>query len=460
MLRTPTNFAYEMPRDTRKTMDIAIKSLTECIGGAVRQAQFRNVYKNRFDSSVMHEFYARKMRREYCLSNTDAISVREAELTDLVSVLTPMVARYISPETGAVGNGFYKLMGSSASPRLPSVPDYAKILILAAARLGPERVAALFAGWIEGRPVRVWLCALLKGVITDERLMPVNGCCLETLPKNGDDFPRSLYVQIDEHDIRYEQYAQRAMLSLEHEVGPALYFPGGETDSPLKLPPRPSIRNQELSSLSPGSLCRAMSVEANNYVDWFRQWWDYGDVDAFFLNPGHSCSFRDISNSPPSPVSAAQLKNCLEVHQMLDGFTRLDLGIARWIRSKQATTKEEKLVELRIALESVLLTDDNRASGEKRHRLATRGAWLLGGTFDKRKEYFCTLREAYDLASTVLHAGSLKDKDTDKVANTIDQAQQCCRDAILRIVNARTIPDWSDVVMGKGFSCGPKRAAE
>ena len=85
-----------------------------------------------------------KMRREYSLSNTDAISVRETELTDLVSELTPKVAYYSSPETGAIGNGFYKLMGSLASLRLPSVEDYAKVLVLAAARVGPERAAGLF----------------------------------------------------------------------------------------------------------------------------------------------------------------------------------------------------------------------------------------------------------------------------------------------------------------------------
>ena len=143
---------------------MAIERLTECIYRAVRHAQFRSVYGNCFESSVMRKFYARKMRREYCLSNTDAINVRETELTGLVSELTPMVVRYCSPETGAVGNGLYTLMGSVASPRLPSVEDYAKILVLAAARLDdPERVAGLFAGWLEGRPVRVWLRAFAQG---------------------------------------------------------------------------------------------------------------------------------------------------------------------------------------------------------------------------------------------------------------------------------------------------------
>ena len=337
---------------------MAIERLTECIGRAVHRAEFTNVFGQRFDSSVMRDLYARKVDRGYRLSNTDAIRIPETELSDIVSELTPMVASYTSPETGAVGNSFYKLLGSGASLRLPSVEDYAKVLVLAAARVGLERVAGLFAGWVEGRPIKVWLCALLKGARTEGELRPVDGLCLDTLPSNGDEFPRSLYVQIDEHDIRYEQYAQRAILSLEHETGPALYPPDGESTGFPDLPPSPAICNPELSSVSMDGLCRAMSVEINSYVDWFRQWWDYGDVDAFFLNPGHSHSWRDISDSSPSLVSEEQLERCLELQRLLDGFTILDLGIARWRRSKRATTKEEQLVELRIAMESVLLADD------------------------------------------------------------------------------------------------------
>ena len=290
---------------------------------------------------------------------------------------------------------------------------------------------------------------------TDGCLKPVDGLCLETLPRNGDEFPRALYVRIDERDIRHVQYAQRAMLSLEHDVGPALYSPDGETDRQLQIPARPSIRNPELSSVSVISLCRAMSVETNNYVDWFMHWWDYGDVDAFFINLGNLCLRRDMSNPPPGLVSEEQLGRCLELHGLLDRFTRLDLCISRWLRSKQANAKEEQLVELRIALESVLLADDHE--GEKTHRLATRGAWLLGETVDKRKAYFRTLRDAYGIASTVLHAGSLNRKNTEKLATTIGEAQDLCRAAILRITKAGDMPDWSDVVFGKRFRRAPDK---
>ena len=176
-------------------MDIAIDRLTEFIGRVVHQAEFTNVFKERYNSCVMNEFYARKWKRAYSLSSTDSINVREDDLTALVSELEPILAPYTSSKTGKVGNGLYKLTGSLASPRLPSVEEYAKLLVLAAARVGPERVVNLFDGWVKGHPIRIWMCALLKGARTEDELKPVDGLCLETLPSNGEEFPRSLYVR-------------------------------------------------------------------------------------------------------------------------------------------------------------------------------------------------------------------------------------------------------------------------
>ena len=123
---------------------------------------------------------------------------------------------YKSSESGRIGNGLYHLKGSLASPRLPSVEDYAKMLVLAASRIGSERVAELFAEWFQGKGIRVRSCVLLKGILTGGKLAPVNGLHLETLPANGDDFPKSL--RIDQYDIRQEQFANRAMLSIEQEI--------------------------------------------------------------------------------------------------------------------------------------------------------------------------------------------------------------------------------------------------
>ena len=42
-------------------MSMAIERLTECIRRAVQHAQFRNFYRDRFDSHAMRELYARNL---------------------------------------------------------------------------------------------------------------------------------------------------------------------------------------------------------------------------------------------------------------------------------------------------------------------------------------------------------------------------------------------------------------
>ena len=425
--------------------------LANRIARAVGQTRFRNVRGQAFGAGAMHELYAGKRHHDYGLNGADSIDVREGELADLVSVIAPMLAPYRGSDTGAVGNGLYRLTGSQASPRLPSVEDYARILVLAAARIGPERSAETFCGWADGQAIPVWRCFLLKGAINEGRASPRAGLVLETLSGNGEEFPRSLYVQLDAGDIKHEQYGRRAMLSLEHEVGPALYSPDGEEHVFPEHFPRPEIRHPDLSQVSVAGLCRAMSLEIDSNVDWFRSWWDYGHIDAFFLNPGHGASLQETSTGSPRPVSDEQLARSLEIEERLRGFSALDVAIARWRRSKRGGPLEEQLVELRIALESALLAGDSGNVTEMQFRIATRGAWLLGETYDERKAYFDTLRKAYGLASSVLHARRLKRRNREEDVSTVARAQELCRSAILQMVWEGGLPDWNEVVLGRGY---------
>ena len=380
-------------------------SLIRHIDNAVAQAGFADVYKNRLNTSHVRQIYEGKQRCP--LSSTDAITVRRPELEALTYELGPLLGTYRSPVSGLVGNGLYALTGSSASPRLPSCQAYAKILILAASRIGAKRVVELLNGWIQGRGFRVFRCILLKGLRTEGKLRPVAGMHLETLSNNGDHLPRSL--RLDPHEHWHEQFTGRAILSLEYETVPALYDPEVVRGKPPVLSESASPLNPKLATVSFDSFCRAISLETNNQVDWFIHWNDYGDVEAFFLNPGFSSQRKDASNSSIVSVSEEQVRRCLHTHALLQRHSALNLPITRWRKSKRSPTTNQQLIELRIALESVLLSDD-KGTSEKRHRLATRGAWLLGETFDQRETYFETLKHVYDYAPSVIHGGTPKVK--------------------------------------------------
>ena len=264
---------------------------------------------------------------------------------------------------------------------------------------------------------------------------------LDTLSNNGDHLPRSLGLHPHEH--WHEQFTGRAMLSLECYAHPGLYDPEVVCGNPPLSSKLPKPSNPELTTVSFNSFCQAISLETNNQVDWFIQWYDYGDVEAFFLNRGFSSQRKDACNSSIISVSEEQVRSCLDTLALLQQRRELDLPIARWRKSKCSPTTNERLIELRIALESAVLSDDTGTS-EKRYRLATRGAWLLGETFDQRETYFNTLRRVYDYASSVIHGGTPRARGDRDLGGDIASAQDLCRDAILRLAAADRMPNSDD----------------
>ena len=205
-------------------------SLIEHIENVVAHAEFADVFGNRRDASQARHLYEVKQRLP--IPSTDAIAVRRRELQVL---------------THELGLLLDTLTGSQASPRRPSCQAYAKILALAAARIGANRVAELLGDWIQGKGVCVSSCVLLKGLLTDGKLRPVDGLCLDTLSSNGDELPRSLRLDPWEH--RHEQFPARAMLSLEYETVPVLYDPEVVRGNPPFPAERPKPLNPALSDI-------------------------------------------------------------------------------------------------------------------------------------------------------------------------------------------------------------------
>ena len=195
------------------------------------------------------------------------------------------------------------------------------------------------------------------------------------MSKNGDDLPRSL--RLEPHEHRHEQYVRRALLAIEYQTVSGLHDPEVVRE---RFPPDPvtyRLVNAELSSVSIESFCRAISLQTNNQVDWFIGWNDYGDGGGLLPQSGIWLSAEGGEQLTIVSVTENEVRQCLRTHRLLHEFNALDLGIARWRNSKRTVSKYEQLIELRIALESVLLSED-KGTGEKRHRLAIPGCLAPG----------------------------------------------------------------------------------
>ena len=84
-----------------------------------------------------------------------------------------------------------------------------------------------------------------------------------------------------------------------------------------------------------------------------------------------------------------------------------------------------------------------------RFRLATYGAWHLGGDPDERRGYHRTLRKTYSVASTAVHAGEIENSPENR--ELLADAQEACRQGILKRLVETGEPDWNELILGCGF---------
>ena len=121
------------------------------------------------------------------------------------------------------------------------------------------------------------------------------------------------------------------------------------------------------------------------------------------------------------------------------------MAVTRWRNSiRPLTSLTSQFIELRIALESLFLTEP--ATQEMKFRLAVTGAWWLGKNPQERACICKTLRNAYDSASQAVHRGEVKANDTK--TKLLAVAQSLCRTAILRVLREGTISDPTSLILG------------
>jgi ribosomal protein S18 len=127
-------------------------------------------------------------------------------------------------------------------------------------------------------------------------------------------------------------------------------------------------------------------------------------------------------------------------------------------RHLEHDTVEAAAIEFGISAEA-LLTQDRDANAPISFILRARGTLLLGGTSDERKDNYRTLRDLYDLRSTVAHEGSIVDVGTsplsasarEKLQQAIKKArlsEQVCTDLITAIIRRGNFPDWDQLMFG------------
>ena len=432
-------------------MQEMVKSLDEI----VQQTKFNAGRSGVFSLDKLRTQYSHDKAQGGLSAASVQANVPEDSLETLVHELRPLLSRYIEPESDRIGYGIVDLMGGLSRPK---ITDFARILVRAAATLGPDRVARLVFGWIEGEPLHYQMKILLSGVSTDQPSLELEeGLRITRLPKSGTDLPAHVPAfSLSTHLHGSEDFRGGVALSIDCKVGPALYAPSIKSRGLLN-----DIENMEFTwaqgKIPPYAIdpfCEALSLACNHCVRRKYSWPDFGDLQEFNLGIGRGVSPSNVPDGGPRiDLSQEHLQQALDIQSKRDSSQEkqsLSMTISRWANSKRPeSTLPDQFIELRIALEALYLKD---GSGEKGFRLATYGAWHLGTNFTERLEHYETLRKMYKIASDAVHASELKDKEKKENRRLLTASQDLCRAGILKIINEGREFGWIDMMLGAGIN--------
>ena len=408
----------------------------------VRQTTFDAGRLGTFSSDRLRAIHQHDKLRGGLTAKSATPKVPENLLAELTDRIRPLLRKYTNPESDRIGNGLVNLMGGLPQP---TIAEFARILVRAAATLGAIRVAQLLFGWIEGEPFYYQTKMVLTGVGIEHPLVLEEGIRITTLPESSADLPAYLPAHsFPQHG--FLSLLGGVMLSIDCKAEPAFYLPS--TNGALSDKIQHTRVQGKLPGLSLDAFCEAMSLACNGCVRWKFSWRDFGELEEFspvFSGMSHT-NVPEFGTRTHLPQESLEQARDIHLERYVGGKTnpRLDTAIGRWMGSKRFNASlSDRLIDLRIALEALYLDSD---AGEMRFRLATNGAWHLGVDFAERRDYYKTLRGVYDLASKAVHAGVFTPTQEDQ--ELLATAQDACRKGILKRLREKEKPDWNELILG------------
>lgn len=149
--------------------------------------------------------------------------------------------------------------------------------------------------------------------------------------------------------------------------------------------------------------------------------------------------------------SAKVVEDLLRSYEALEDGERARMQriLDRLSQAKRRGQIEDKILDLGIALEMLLL-DDNSANDQLALSFRLRGSWLLGNSVDDRVAVHDQLRDIYRYRSQVAHSGVLckgRATEINRVRESFPEYQRVAEVICQRsIVEGR--PDWKRLVLG------------
>ena len=420
---------------------------------------------------------------QYELASRAHVNALPEELSSLEDHVRRLLIEYIDLNTDRIGHAFptggrdeshygyttFTEDGRQSTEEWTSpVGSFTEALVRSAAVVGAEEVVGQLNRWVdEGEQINYRTAAILNGIALRDPIAPREGVRIQTLPFTLEEMPSHFPINYSREDDRY---LGRTVLYIDHKASPALFNPESRRSGP-------AIVANRVTDVDFDVVCQALSLECDSLVE-VGFFWDCYDVlqglsrayggtrtsigvQRFepWPNAGGgltSDNFDGASTILPSgslppyepgpEISQERLGETIEAISNIDAVSGGLTGLLRWIKSKDRHQDlRDGFIDLRIALESLYV---QTGRDELSFRLAIRGAWHLGESFDERKMIYEKLRKFYSKASRIVHGVSVGNEPESR--EILSESQDLCRRGIRKLLEDGPPDDWSDLVLGLG----------
>jgi hypothetical protein len=175
--------------------------------------------------------------------------------------------------------------------------------------------------------------------------------------------------------------------------------------------------------------------------------------NGIFSNPGYGSQLVDVATFNSRKIDSAIGP---EIDLLLSSFnslpikerSRLRLILRRLSQAKRRTQLEDKMLDIGLALE-MLLIDDSKTDTQLSLTFRIRGSWLTGKSGTERLENWELLKQIYNARSDVAHTGELsggKAAAIQKIQDNVPKYVQLAEN-ILRKIIIDGRPDWTSLIL-------------
>ena len=373
------------------------------------------------------------------------------------SKIDSLLNGYLDSDKGHIGHaltdsiegsefGHVEANGFIGQEKVSALNDFRDYLIIGAAILGTSRMAGHLRDWMAGKPLHYRTVALVVGAHIDENIELDSGIRIEKLSTSSKELRQSVPGL---RSAAPATYLGGVVLCVDCQVAPALYKPQANGKGNWEF--ATDVRHSwALETASIDEFCESLSLSFAGCIRSRQVWRDYGELEEFSaLTSRTSDPLRVIDGRVRAgSLTQEHLRDARDIQSCRNsgkGKGGIGTAISRWVNSKRPESSlPDRFIELRIALEALYL--DGKNNTEMAFRLAINGALYAGGTIEERRRNLKTLREAYNLSSRAVHAGTLKESPQNK--GVLKRAQDLCREGIVRRLREDKDLNWTDKILG------------